>query len=850
MAEDGAKYQLTEAKNGKAQKEKDNSDIEVDDNKDISKILHRKLSDVGAYSYSALCAISFLQLFEDKWHNEYKKVSMERIVEHLHLPSQARDSVMAIMEGQGFDDVRPYVDMVLEEPVLEKSGVPVVSDLLTLSISNGCYDSRMRVLIKHVAWQLRVSWDTLEEIEASMADSLDSASHEAYEMSEEEKKEKQRNSRKEKAKRFALIGLATTVGGTLIGLTGGLAAPLVAAGAGAIIGGTGAAVLGSSAGVAIIGSLFGVAGAGLTGYKMKKRVGAVEEFEFEPLVFGSCLNVDPHPAKQLHITVAVSGWLSTSMTDFRYPWYSLAESREQYSLRWESKYLIQLGRALDYLLGGAMSVATQEALKYTVLSGILSAITWPATLVSMAGVIDNPWSVCIQRATAVGRELAEVLLAREQGQRPVTLIGFSLGARVVFSCLEELSKRKGSEGIVEDAILLGAPVSGDPKLWCGLTRVVGGKIINGYCRGDWLLKFLFRTASVHLTTVAGLSPIKLDNRRMHNIDLSDVVNGHKDYLKQLDVIMKVVGVRTKGDVSLPSKPGESKSRRDSCDSFTSSEGEVDTSSDVIRNTDLPADKDLMARCSGGNVDESDLSFVILPNGTTCGEGGVDSEPPHSSTDEESVHSNDMLSGDENLIKSKPVSTEQSDLSLEPDVAKNASRSEKFSTDPSDLSFEPIAENPGMSKIESRDNSDLSVGSGTENHGTSRKVKDQADLSFEHVAEKPKVLKSKHVNKIFEDDNSTDLSFMPIDDVHREQDIQLEQQVPCSFENLRIKKEDVGKDISNTPPECTIDQSDLSFVKISDDSLEKDGEDQILVDLSNTSFKQYLGTVIDCDLEGD
>ena len=49
------------------------------------------------------------------------------------------------------------------------------------------------------------------------------------------------------------------------GLTGGLAAPFLAAGAGAIIGGAGAAALGSVAGIAIIGSLFGVAGAGLGG---------------------------------------------------------------------------------------------------------------------------------------------------------------------------------------------------------------------------------------------------------------------------------------------------------------------------------------------------------------------------------------------------------------------------------------------------------------------------------------------------------------------------------------------------------------------------------------------------------
>ena len=42
-------------------------------------------------------------------------------------------------------------------------------------------------------------------------------------------------------------------------------------------------------------------------------------------------------------------------------------------------------------------------------------------------------------------------------------------------------------------------------------------------RADWLLKFLYRTSSVQFS-VAGLQPIKWDNRRMHNIDLSDIVS--------------------------------------------------------------------------------------------------------------------------------------------------------------------------------------------------------------------------------------------------------------------------------------------------------------------------------------
>ena len=97
-----------------------------------------------------------------------------------------------------------------------------------------------------------------------------------------------------------MIGLATIGGGAILGLTGGLAAPLLAAGAGTVIGATGAAALASTTGVAMIGSLFGAAGAGLGGYKMNKRVGEIEEFEFEPLSEGC----------QLNLTIAIVGWLT------------------------------------------------------------------------------------------------------------------------------------------------------------------------------------------------------------------------------------------------------------------------------------------------------------------------------------------------------------------------------------------------------------------------------------------------------------------------------------------------------------------------------------------------------------
>lgn len=48
----------------------------------------------------------------------------------------------------------------------------------------------------------------------------------------------------------------------------------------------------------------------MTGYKMKKRVGAIEEFAFEPLTSRGSRLMANNNVKQLHITLAVTGWIS------------------------------------------------------------------------------------------------------------------------------------------------------------------------------------------------------------------------------------------------------------------------------------------------------------------------------------------------------------------------------------------------------------------------------------------------------------------------------------------------------------------------------------------------------------
>ena len=78
--------------------------------------------------------------------------------------------------------------------------------------------------------------------------------------------------------------------------------------------------------------------------------------------------------RNLHVAIAISGWLSdeTGEKGFWQPWKNLKISQEQYCLMYESQYLLELGRAMDYLLSFAVSMAAQEALKLTILSGLFT----------------------------------------------------------------------------------------------------------------------------------------------------------------------------------------------------------------------------------------------------------------------------------------------------------------------------------------------------------------------------------------------------------------------------------------------------------------------------------------------
>lgn len=489
---------------------------------------NKKISDVVAFSLCSLCAIKLRSLYPEEYHNSFHMRTLNNIVKYLKLPDRAAITIDQFTPDDEFT-------FLLSIKQNHSSGsFKIIEELLLLSLSTGLYDARSHYLIIDVAESLGVPRELVElHCESIYYLLLKSQQSKANDEEDEETSGDTKKTKKSKVKKYFAIGLASLGGGAIIGLTGGLAAPIVASALGAVVGAN--FIIGSAA-AGVVGTIFGVAGAGLTASKMDKRIGDLEQFSFHSL----------NPAfdqTSLTITIAISGWISSDTVEgFSLPWKYLRHTKEQYVLCYESKYLLEWSQAMDYLLSLFVSFATQEVLKYTFLSSVMAAIAWPAALISMANIIDNPWDVCVERSEKAGKHLAHVLKSHQQGKRPASLIGFSLGARVIFYCLQELSQQPDCEGIIGDVIMLGAPVTASEDQWKSMGRVVCGRLINGYSTSDWLLKFLYRSTNA-VIRVAGLQPVAWDDRRLKNVDLTSIVDGHLDYYKKINEILRYVNVK-------------------------------------------------------------------------------------------------------------------------------------------------------------------------------------------------------------------------------------------------------------------------------------------------------------------
>ncbi|KAK2610827.1 hypothetical protein N8I77_004225 [Diaporthe amygdali] len=415
----------------------------------------------------------------------------------------------------------------------------ILCDLFLVLIADSIYDARSRVLFERIGKALEIDWIDICRFEKKVTEALEMQQQaERENWNEDEHMESRRKLALKK--RYIAMGLATVGGGLVIGLSAGLLAPVIGAGLAAgftTIGVTGtSSFLAGTAGAAIITSGSAAAGSVIGAKAANRRTGAVKTFEYRPL----------HNNKRVNLIVTISGWMTGKVDDVRLPFSTVDPVMgDIYSVLWEPDMLTSMGDTINILATEALTQGLQQVLGSTILVSLMAALQLPVVLTKLSYLIDNPWSVSLDRAWAAGLILADSLIERNLGTRPITLVGYSLGARVIFSCLLELA-RKGAFGIIQNVYMFGSPIVVKQEEYLRVRSVVPGRFINGYHRNDWILGYLFRLTNGGIRTVAGLAPIE-GIPDLENVDTSELVNGHMDYRRAMPRLLREVGWTVESD---------------------------------------------------------------------------------------------------------------------------------------------------------------------------------------------------------------------------------------------------------------------------------------------------------------
>lgn len=396
-----------------------------------------------------------------------------------------------------------------------------------------------------------------------------------------------------KTGRWLATGAGVIAGGIAIGVTGGLAAPAIAA---LIPGFVSFGLLTTATAPVVLGSVFGLAGARLTGKRVRARWGGVEQFEFVEVHIDSAkvkeiipddhdeqeqtegeesdekvampemeekqanvqaaekglpdqlanTSIDekspisaipadrrasiedaeaPHRASfdasvpddeekgvaevdktpSLTATIVVPGLLTESPTEAVTAWQSsivphtvFKDGRDTYVLMYETDFMYKTGRALNrFVRGKIIGQLKKQVIKRTVLNAYFAAVKLPLSVYGMASMgLDNSWMQAQSKSQKAGRLLGEVLEKRVQGQRPVVLIGSSVGALTVLHALLYLSSRPTSSTalpqIVDSAYLISLPSAPSKEEWAACRSVVARRLVNAWSDKDLVLASIVR----------------------------------------------------------------------------------------------------------------------------------------------------------------------------------------------------------------------------------------------------------------------------------------------------------------------------------------------------------------------
>jgi hypothetical protein len=261
--------------------------------------------------------------------------------------------------------------------------------------------------------------------------------------------------------------------------------------------------------------------------------------------------------------------------------YQMEYGGELFTVKWESDMLVELCDSVADMAADMVGQAAREVLKQTALAVLITAVALPYAIVRAVDMIDGTWTLAIERADLAGIELANSLLESEAGHRPVVLVGFSMGARTIYSCLKELArqqevwedyqehianenalKKRGIRrgigknkkdknrpkinftrepaSIVEDAIMMGLPNHLSLHSWESCRRIVAGRLVNCYSRNDMILSLMFQIKRLTgaLRPVCGTSAVPV--RGVENYNVTSLIKAHSDYCTATSHVLRMI----------------------------------------------------------------------------------------------------------------------------------------------------------------------------------------------------------------------------------------------------------------------------------------------------------------------
>ncbi len=333
--------------------------------------------------------------------------------------------------------------------------------------------------------------------------------------------------------KIATTGLFSIAGAAIIGPVAFAAAPAIGGSIGAVLGYSGAvatnvglATLGRGAiaaggfgmagGAAVIGATGAMLGGTFGGVVSNSYFGDIDGFYIELIKKGTGKKV-----------IFIDGFLTQknpNQLDWTRNLGTIYPNNPWYYLRWESKTLYDLG---SHLVGHGANASAKKLMEtWAAQASKIAAkkIGPTAIILTLTGLVNNPWSTASAKAAKTGTLLADII-ARTNDE--YILCGHSLGSRVIYYALESLKTKEVY--FIDSVHLLGGAVGNQTKDWEQTAKAVKKTIHNYHSDNDWVLATMYKLGTFFSSDPIGRNPITTNDPRIKNHDVTAFVSGHSEY---------------------------------------------------------------------------------------------------------------------------------------------------------------------------------------------------------------------------------------------------------------------------------------------------------------------------------